>query len=63
MFYLIFGQAYSRNYMDGDSYNKICKNKDTKIHMPKMKVDDDTDIVAFSKEETAILAGSSFYVF
>ncbi len=55
MFYLIFGQAYSRNYMDSDSYNKICKNKDTKIHMPKMKVDDDTDIVAFSKEETAIL--------
>lgn len=51
MFYLIFGQAYSRNYLDGDTYNKLCKNKDTKIHMPKLKVDDDLDIVAFSKEE------------
>ena len=51
MFYLIFGQAYSRNYLDGDTYNKLCKNKDTKIHMPKLKVDDDLDIVAFSREE------------
>ena len=55
MFYLIFGQAYSRNYMDGDSYNKLCKNKDTKIHMPKLKVDDDTEIKYFSREETANL--------
>lgn len=55
MFYLIFGQAYSRNYMDVDRYNKMCINKDTKIHMPKMKTDDDTDIVAFSQEELALL--------
>jgi len=55
MFYLIFGQAYSRNYLDGDSYNKLCKNKDTKIHMPKLKTDDDLDIVAFSREEIEIL--------
>lgn len=55
MFYLIFGQAYSRNYLDVDSYNKMCLNKDTKIHMPKMKTDDDTDIVAFTREETARL--------
>ena len=55
MFYLIFGQAYSRNYLDVDSYNKMCLNKDTKIHMPKMKTDDDTEIVAFTKEETARL--------
>ena len=55
MFYLIFGQAYSRNYLDVDSYNKICKNKDTKIHMPKLKAEDDTDIVAFSQEELALL--------
>ncbi len=55
MFYLIFGQAYSRNYMDVDSYNKMCLNKDTKIHMPKMKTEDDTDIVAFTREETARL--------
>lgn len=51
MFYLIFGQAYSRNYLDVDIYNKLCINKDTKIHMPKMKVDEETDIVSFSKEE------------
>lgn len=55
VFYLIFGQAYSRNYLDVDAYNKLCKNKDTKIHMPKLRIDDDTDIVAFSKEELAIL--------
>ncbi len=51
MFYLIFGQAYSRNYLDVDSYNKLCVNKNTKIHMPKLKTEDDTDIVSFSKEE------------
>ena len=55
MFYLIFGQAYSRNYLDVDTYNKLCVNKNTKIHMPKLKTDDDTDIVAFSKEECAKL--------
>ena len=54
-FYLLFGQAYSRNYLDVDSYNKLCINKDTKIHMPKLKTDDDLDIVAFSKEELAAL--------
>ena len=54
MFYLIFGQAYSRNYLDVDIYNK-CVNKNTKIHMPKLKTEDDTDIVAFSKEELLIL--------
>lgn len=51
MFYLIFGQAYSRNYIDVDSYNKLCVNKDTKIHMPKLKVDDDLDIVFFDDRE------------
>jgi Phage integrase family. len=55
MFYLVFGQAYSRNYLDVDIYSKLCINKDTKIHMPKLKTDDDTDIVAFSKEELAVL--------
>ncbi len=55
MFYLIFGQAYSRNYLDVDIYNKLCVNKNTKIHMPKLKTEDDTDIVAFSKEELLIL--------
>lgn len=55
MFYLIFGQAYSRNYLDVDIYNKLCVNKDTKIKMPKMKTEDDTDIVAFSREQLALL--------
>ena len=52
MFYLIFGQAYSRNYLAVDAYNKLCVNKDVRITMPKMKIDEDTDIVAFSREET-----------
>lgn len=55
MFYLLFGQAYSRNYLDVDTYNKLCINKDTKIHMPKLRADDDTDIVSFSHEELALL--------
>lgn len=55
MFYLIFGQAYSRNYLSVDDYNRLCVNKDTKIKMPKLKIDDDTEIVAFSRNELAIL--------
>ncbi len=55
MFYLIFGQAYSRCYLSVDDYNRLCVNKDTKIKMPKLKVDDDTDIVAFSRGELALL--------
>lgn len=55
MFYLIFGQAYSRNYLATDVYNKLCINKDTKIHMPKMKIDEDTDIYSFNQEELDIL--------
>ena len=55
MFYLIFGQAYSRGYMSVDTYNRLCVNKDTKIHMPKLKIDEDLDIVAFTNEECAVL--------
>ena len=55
MFYLIFGQAYSRNYLDVDTYNTLCMNKNTKIHMPKRKLDEDDEIVSFSKEETDAL--------
>ena len=55
MFYLIFGQAYSRNYLSLDNYNKLCICKDIKIHMPKLKVDDDIDIVVFGQEELTIL--------
>lgn len=55
MFYLIFGQAYSRNYLSVDSYNKLCVNKDSKIRMPKFKAEDDSTIVAFTREELACL--------
>lgn len=51
MFYLIFGQAYSRDYLDLNTYNKLCVNPITKIHMPKMKPDEETDIVIFTKEQ------------
>lgn len=56
MFYLIFGQAYSRNYMTAEQYDKLCKNKDTKIHMPKMKTDEETDIVTFADEQMITLS-------
>lgn len=55
MFYLIFGQAYSRDYLEVDAYNKLCVNKDTRIRMPKIKSEDDTDIVTFSREELRLL--------
>ena len=55
MFYLIFGQAYSRNYLDVDAYSKLCLNKDTKIKMPKKKIDEDDEIVSFSKEQLVLL--------
>lgn len=57
MFYLIFGQAYSRNYLDIEIYNMLCVNKSTKISMPKMKVDEDTDIVIFNSTELEQLDG------
>ncbi len=55
MFYLLFGQAYSRNYLDTRDYNRLCVNKDTKIHMPKMKVDEDTDIHIFTDDELSVM--------
>lgn len=55
MFYLIFGQAYSRNYLDIDTYNKLCVMKDARISMPKIKVDEDTDIVAYEQEQVIAL--------
>lgn len=55
MFYLIFGQAYSRGYLSVDVYNHLCINKNTRIHMPKLKIDEDLDVVAFGNEECAIL--------
>lgn len=53
MFYLIFGQAYSRNYLDVDTYSKLCLNKGTKIHMPKMKTSEEDDVAIFTREELA----------
>ncbi len=55
MFYLIFGQAYSRGYISAEIYDRLCGNKDTKIHMPKLKIDEDLDVIAFTNEECAIL--------
>ena len=55
MFYLIFGQAYSRNYLDVDTYNKLCVMKEVRISMPKMKNDVDTDIVAYEREQVKAL--------
>ena len=55
MFYLIFGQAYSKNILDVDKYNTLCVNKNTKIHMPKMKADEDTDIKCFDRDELSRL--------
>ena len=49
MFYLIFGQAYSRGYLPVDAYNKLCVNKDTKISMPKLKIDDDSALEKLPK--------------
>lgn len=55
MFYLIFGQAYSRDYISTDTYNKLCVNRDIRIHMPKMKVDDDREIIAFNCDQIELL--------
>ncbi len=55
MFYLIFGQAYSRDYLEVDAYNKLCVNKNSRIKMPTLKTEDDTDIVVFSKEEIKVM--------
>lgn len=54
-FYLIFGQAYSRNYMYVDDYNKLCVNKNGRISMPPKKSTDIKDIVSYSKEEIAVM--------
>ena len=55
MFYLILGQAYSRNYLSADTYAKLCLNKGTKIRMPKRRLDEDDEVVTFSNEEMVLL--------
>lgn len=54
-FYLIFGQAYSRNYMTVNEYNKLCVNKNTKIKMPALKSVDVKEIESYTDEELTIL--------
>ncbi len=54
-FYLIFGQAYSRNYLSVDDYNKLCVNKNTKIKMPTKKSTDIKDVEVYTDEELAVL--------
>ena len=56
MFYLIFGQAYSRNYLDIDKYTKLCVTKDYRISMPKMKIDEDVEVVSYDENQIKILA-------
>ena len=55
MFYLILGQAYSRNYLSADTYAKLCLNKGTRIKMPKKRLDEDDEVVTFSNEEMVLL--------
>lgn len=55
MFYLILGQAYSRNYLSADNYAKLCLNKNTRIRMPKRKLSEDEEVITFSKQEMDLL--------
>ena len=55
MFYLIIGRAYSKEWLSIDRYAKLCVDKGTKIHMPKMKIDEDQDIKTFTMEQTDML--------
>ena len=51
MFYLILGQAYSRNYIHADMYSKLCLNKSSRIKMPKRKLNEDDEVVTFTTKE------------
>lgn len=51
LFYLIFGQAYSRNYLSSEKYSRLCVYKNGKIKMPVKKSVDVKDIVTYSKQE------------
>ena len=39
-----------------ERYDKLCEDKGTKIHMPKMKIDEDTGIVTFSDGQMIALS-------
>ena len=45
MFYLIFGQAYSRNYLEVDTYNKLCVNKDFGLKWENVDLENGTIII------------------
>lgn len=51
MFYLILGQAYSRNYLSQEVYAKLCLDKGGRIRMPKKRFDEDEDTITFSQRE------------
>lgn len=55
MFYLLIGQAYSRNYLDVQTYSKLCVDKNTRIKMPKMKAEEDTEIEVYTNDELELL--------
>lgn len=65
MFYLIYGQAFSHGMLDEETYHKLCVNRNTKIHMPQIKKDEDMDIIVFSDEECKLMddyfAGTNAY--
>lgn len=51
MFYLILGQAYSRNYLSQELYAKLCLDKLARIKMPKKRLTEDDETVTFSQQE------------
>lgn len=51
IFYLIFGQAYDRDYLSFNDYNKLCLNRLSKIRMPKKRISEDDEIKIFSREQ------------
>lgn len=51
MFYWVFGQAYSRNYIEVDFYNKLCINKEKKYTRLYLKMDGDLESVSAGNED------------
>jgi integrase len=55
MFYLLYGQAYDRDYISSDRYQKMTKDKASKITMPPKNSNEDDDVRTFSAEELEAL--------
>ena len=53
MFYLLFGQAYSRGYLSTKDYNRLCMNKNSKIKMPKKRSTDVKEIEIYTDKQIA----------